>query len=283
MNELTLVQLTDTHIRAAGEQVLDAVDTHAVLLGVLERLRGSGRRIDALILSGDLSDNGSPEAYRRLRDAVEPAAAELGARVLYVMGNHDERGAFGVELLGLEPGGDGGPHDRIVDVDGLRLIGMDTTTPGRHDGRLEPEQLAWLAEELRRPAERGTLLVLHHPPLPSAIPAAEFLKLQDADRLAEVIAGSDVRMILCGHNHMTAAAALAGVPVWVGPALAYRIDAMAPAGRQQAYAGAGFTRLDVLGDTVIATAVEAIPVHRIYDKSDTEVQERLSALAAEAG
>lgn len=171
----------------------------------------------------------------------------------------------------------------MLEVDGLRVIGLDSTTPGRHDGRLEPEQLAWLGEQLRRPAERGTLLVLHHPPLPSAIPAAEFLKLQDADRLAEVLAGSDVRMILCGHNHMTAAAALAGIPVWVGPALAYRIDAMAPAGRQQAYAGAGFTRLDVLGETVIATAVDAIPVHRIYDKSETEVQERLSALAADAG
>ncbi|APA99351.1 metallophosphoesterase [Nocardia seriolae] len=282
MSELTLVQLTDTHIRAAGERVLDSVDTHAVLLGVLERLRGGGRRIDALILSGDLTDNGAPEAYRRLRDAVEPAAAELGAQVLLVMGNHDERGAFGVELLGLEPDAPGS-RDRVLEVDGLRVIGLDSTTPGRHDGRLEPEQLAWLGEQLRRPAERGTLLVLHHPPLPSAIPAAEFLKLQDADRLAEVLAGSDVRMILCGHNHMTAAAALAGIPVWVGPALAYRIDAMAPAGRQQAYAGAGFTRLDVLGETVIATAVDAIPVHRIYDKSETEVQERLSALAADAG
>ncbi|WP_040807864.1 metallophosphoesterase [Nocardia concava] len=282
MSPLTLVQLTDTHIRAAGEQVLDAVDTHAVLLGVLDRLRGGGRRIDALILSGDLSDNGSPEAYRRLRDAVEPVAAELGAKVLYVMGNHDERNAFGTELLGLGAEATG-PYDRVLDVDGLRVIGLDSTTPGRHDGRLEPEQLAWLGEQLRRPAERGTLLVLHHPPLPSAIPAAEFLKLQDADRLAEVIAGTDVRMILCGHNHMTAAAALAGIPVWVGPALAYRIDAMAPAGRQQAFGGAGFTRLDVLGETVIATAVDAIPVNRIYDKSETEVQDRLSALAAEAG
>ncbi|MVU80444.1 metallophosphatase [Nocardia sp. ET3-3] len=283
MNELTLVQLTDTHLRAAGEQVLDAVDTHAVLLGVLDRLRGGGRRIDAFILSGDLSDNGSLDAYRRLREAVEPVAAELGAQVLYVMGNHDERAAFGAGLLGLEAVDTARPHDRVLDVRGLRVIGMDSTTPGRHDGRLESEQLAWLAEELARPAERGTLLVLHHPPLPSAIPAAEFLKLQDADRLAEVLAGSDVRMILCGHNHMTAAAALGGIPVWVGPALAYRIDAMAPAGRQQAFAGAGFTRLDVLGDTVIATAVDAIPVHRIYDKDDTEVQERLSALAAEAG
>ncbi|MGV9664276.1 metallophosphoesterase [Nocardia niigatensis] len=285
MNDLILVQLTDTHLRPAGEQVLDTIDTHATLLHVLNRLRTGGQRIDALLLSGDLTDNGSPEAYRRLREAVEPVAAELGAQVLYVMGNHDERDAFGVELLGLEPGtvDTALPHDRVIEVDGLRLIGLDTTTPGRHDGRLEPEQLAWLAEQLRHPASRGSVLVLHHPPLPSAIPAAEFLKLQNADQLAEVISGTDVRMILCGHNHMTAASVLAGVPVWVGPALAYRIDAMAPAGRQQGFVGSGFTRLDVVGTAVIATAVEAGPGTRIYDKADTEVQERLAALAAEAG
>lgn len=285
MTGLTLVQLTDTHLRVAGEQVLDNVDTHASLVRVLERLRTGGRPIDAFILSGDLTDTGAPEAYQRLRAAVEPVAAELGAQVLYVMGNHDERGAFATELLGQDPDqvDTAVPLDQVIEVDGLRVIGLDSTTPGLHDGRLEVEQLAWLSAQLERPAPRGTLLVLHHPPLPSAIPAAEFLKLRDADQLAEVLAGTDVRMILCGHNHMTAASVLSGIPVWVGPAMAYRIDAMGPLGRQQGFVGSGFTRLDVLGETVIATAVEAAPSTQLYDKSETEVQERLSALAAEAG
>ncbi|MFF0457792.1 metallophosphoesterase [Nocardia africana] len=284
MNELTLVQLTDTHIRAAGEKLSDVVDTHQALIDALDKLRTGGRHLDALILSGDLTDNGSREAYRRLRDAVEPVAAELGAQVLYVMGNHDERAAFGEVLLD-RPAGTVDveiPHDRVMQVSGLRIIGMDTTTPSRHDGKLEPEQLAWLSDHLRRPADRGTLLVLHHPPLPSAIPVAEFLKLQNAEELAAVVEGSDVRMILSGHNHMTAAAALAGIPVWVGPALAYRIDAMAPVGHQRGMVGSGFTRLDVLDQTVVATAVETTPSARIYDKSDTEVRDRLSAVATEA-
>ncbi|AHH17993.1 putative metallophosphoesterase [Nocardia nova SH22a] len=285
MSELTLIQLTDTHIRGAGEPLLDGVDTHAALVRALDKLRTGGQRVDALILSGDLADNGSPEAYRRLRAVVEPAGAALGAPVLYVMGNHDERTAFGEHLLDRAAGTVDAavPHDRILEVGGLRVIGMDSTTPHRHDGRLEPGQLAWLAGQLRRPAERGTLLVLHHPPLPSAIPAAEFLKLQDADALAEIVAGTDVRMILCGHNHMTAASSLAGVPVWVGPALAYRIDAMAPVGHQRGVVGSGFTRLDVFGSTVVATAVETTDTAQLYDKADTEVQDRLSATATEAG
>ncbi|MET8423103.1 metallophosphoesterase [Nocardia sp. NPDC004860] len=284
-NILTLVQLTDTHLRPNGERVLGAVDTHAVLLHVLDKLRTGGRRIDALILSGDLADTGAPEAYRRLRAAVEPVAAELGAQVLYVMGNHDERAAFGVELLGHEPGSAAAtaPYDQVLEVAGLRVIGLDSTTPGQHHGHLEDNQLDWLAAQLREPAPLGSLLVLHHPPLPSAVPAAEFLKLRNADRLAEVLTGTDVRMILCGHNHMTAASALAGIPVWVGPALAYRIDALSPAGRQYGIAGSGSTRIDVLDTAIIASAVETTPTTRLYDKSDIEVQGRLQTLAPGKG
>ncbi len=73
--DLTIVQLTDTHITAGGKLVHDAVDTLDSLRRTLDRIVGSGRRVDALVLSGDLTDNGAPEAYRRLRAVVEPAAA----------------------------------------------------------------------------------------------------------------------------------------------------------------------------------------------------------------
>ncbi|MFJ9367220.1 hypothetical protein ACIRRA_22750 [Nocardia sp. NPDC101769] len=41
----------------------------------------AGWREKAPIVPGDLADTVVPEAYRRLRAAVEPLAAELGAQV----------------------------------------------------------------------------------------------------------------------------------------------------------------------------------------------------------
>ncbi|MEV6280372.1 metallophosphoesterase [Nocardia sp. NPDC051832] len=279
MRDLRIVQLTDTHIRPAGELLYDAVDTYANLTLVLDRLRASGP-IDALILSGDLTDNGSPEGYRRLRAAVEPAAAELGAQVVYVMGNHDERSAFGIELLDHTSGAVSikKPHDQVFEVAGLRIIAMDSTTPGRHGGKLEAGQLVWLGRKLRRPAPRGTLLVLHHPPLSSGMAASELLNLDQAVRLAAVVANTDVRMILCGHNHMTAAGSLAGIPVWVGPAVAYRFDAMPPTGRMRAVQGFGYSRIDVLGMDFVVTAVEATPAGDVYERDEGEMLDHLRAI-----
>ncbi|WP_327096521.1 metallophosphoesterase [Nocardia vinacea] len=282
MSTVTVVQLTDTHIRATGERVHGMIDTYANLTQVLQQLRASQQRIDALVLSGDLTDDGSPEAYRRLRDAVEPVAAELGARTVYTMGNHDERTAFGIELLGLDSVDPDVTHDQVFDIAGLRIIALDSSTPRRHDGRLEPEQLDWLTDQLREPAPHGTLLVLHHPPIPSPVAATEYLRLEQPELLGEVLDGSDVRLIICGHNHLTGAAALGGIPVWIGPALAYRIDTIAPLGRHRGLTGFGYSRIDLLGTTLVATAIEATPAETVYDRAESDVLEQLAALAAEA-
>ncbi|WP_278262454.1 metallophosphoesterase [Nocardia sp. AG03] len=280
MSEFTLIQLTDTHLRAPGELVHGAVDTEANLRRVLTHLRTAGQRVDALVLSGDLADDGAPAAYRRLRALVAPVAAELGAELVYVMGNHDERVAFAAELLDRAPIDPTVPHDHRTEVAGVRVLALDSTTPGRHDGRLEQAQLDRLAAELRTPAPRGTVLVLHHPPLPSAVATVDFLKLEDAHRLAEVLAGSDVRMILCGHNHLTGAAALAGIPVWIGPALSYRIDPLPPVGRHRGFTGFGYSRIDLVGETMVATAIEASPATAVYDRAEAEVLAQLATLAA---
>ncbi|MFE9323609.1 metallophosphoesterase [Nocardia sp. NPDC052278] len=282
MSTVTVVQLTDTHIRATGERVHGMIDTYANLTHALQQLRASQQRIDALVLSGDLTDNGSPEAYRRLRDAVEPVAAELGAQTVYTMGNHDERTAFGTELLGLAAVDPDATHDQVFDIAGLRIIALDSSTPRRHDGRLEPEQLDWLTDQLREPAPHGTLLVLHHPPIPSPVAATEYLRLEQPELLEEVLVGSDVRLIICGHNHLTGAAALGGIPVWIGPALAYRIDTIAPIGRHRGLTGFGYSRIDLLGTTLVATAIEATPAETVYDRAESDVLEQLAALAAEA-
>lgn len=281
--DFTVVQLTDTHIRREGETVHGVVDTLANLHTVLDRLVNSGQRIDALVLSGDLTDDGDPEAYRRLRGAVVPAADALGAVVIYAMGNHDDREAFVHELVTPSPADPVGSVDAVFEFGRVRIVVLDSTTAGRHDGRLEASQLSWLTETLAEPAPGGTILVLHHPPIPSPVTSVDSLRLQHSEHLEAVLAGSDVGMILCGHSHHTSSGSIAGIPVWVGPAMSYRVDPIPPVGRHRGVVGFGFSRIDVFGSSFVATAVEATPSATVYDESMQDILDKLAALSLQAG
>ena len=97
--EKTLLHLGDTHLTAPGKRLFDLVDGTERLARALTVFAASGIKPEAIVFTGDLADLGEPAAYAALRGMVEPFAEQMGARVLWVMGNHDERGAFRKGLL----------------------------------------------------------------------------------------------------------------------------------------------------------------------------------------
>ncbi|QSR29576.1 phosphodiesterase [Nocardioides sp. S5] len=217
-----IAHLSDPHLIGGGARHYGVIDNDAHLRLALARLAAVSPAPQALIFTGDLADRAEPEAYATLRSIVEPAAAAMGAVVVWTMGNHDERAPF---ARGLFDSDDDGPQDRVHEVDGLRIVALDTSVPGHHHGDLTPGQLAWLADVLATPAEHGTLLAMHHPPLPlPMLRAAELIELQDQQALAEVITGTDVRGILAGHLHLSTWSTFVGVPVSVASASCYTSD-----------------------------------------------------------
>lgn len=189
---------------------------------MFERIRQSDLDIRALVFTGDLAERAEPDAYRRLKDLVTPHAEALSAEVIWVMGNHDEREPFSEVLWGEQA--TSAPRDRAYDVDGLRIIALDTSVPGYHHGEIVDEQWEWLAQQLASPAPRGTLLALHHPPIPTVVPLMGLIELDNQARLWEAIRGSDVRGILAGHLHYSTHTVVDGIPVSVAAAACYNVD-----------------------------------------------------------
>lgn len=253
----TIVHLSDTHLLGGNRPLGGRFDTEQNLLRALEAVEGLGIRPDAIVFTGDLTDLGEPDAYRALRAAVEPVAARLGAPVVWVAGNHDERTALRRDLLDLAPSEE--PVTSVHDLGGLRLIALDTTVPGWHHGDLDDAQLAWLRAELADPAPLGTILAMHHPPLPSHIPLFDILELRDQSRLADAIAGTDVRAIIAGHLHHSTSGTFAGVPVSVAAATCYTMDLARPAASVNGMdAGQSFHLVHVYDDTITHAVVPVV-------------------------
>ncbi|HEV7948304.1 MAG TPA: phosphodiesterase [Glaciihabitans sp.] len=250
-----IAHISDTHFLAGNAPLYGSVDTEANLRRVLTQLERSGIAPQALVFTGDLADLGEPDAYTRLRSIIEPAAKRMGAEVIWVMGNHDEREQYSQLLFDID--GTQEPQDRVYNLNGLRLISLDTTVPGYHHGSLTQAQLDWLAAELSAPAPHGTLIAVHHPPIPTPLLwAMEMLELQDQDRLAEVIRGTDVRGILGGHLHYSTHSTFAGVPVSVAAATCYTLDVTAEERLLSGVnSGQSFTMVHVYADRIVHTIV----------------------------
>ena len=249
-----IAHLSDPHLIAGNELHYGVMDNEASLRTALERLSHIRPAPQALVFTGDLTDLAEPEAYARLRAIVEPAAQAMGAQVVWTMGNHDERAPYARELFGSD---DDGFQDRTYDVAGLRIIALDTSVPGYHHGELRPEQLQWLADELATPAPHGTILAMHHPPLPlPMLRPAELIELRDQQSLADVITGTDVRGILAGHLHFSTWSTFAGVPVNVSSASCYTIDP-APVDRfiSSVDNGQSFTMVHAYADRLVHSLV----------------------------
>lgn len=272
----TLIHLSDTHLLAGNVALGGRYDTETNLRRTMERVVELDLTPDALVFTGDLTDLGEADAYARLRRIVEPVAERWGCPVAWIAGNHDERTALRSGLLGLDPSEE--PVLGEWDLAGLRLIGLDTSVPGWHHGELDDAQLEWLRDRLAEPAPLGTILALHHPPLPSHVPLFGILELQRQERLAEVIAGSDVRAILAGHLHYSTSGMFVGVPVSVASATCYTMDIARPALSVNGMdAGQAFNLVHVYDDTV-THAVVPLAGSADADYFSPEWYRRMSAL-----
>lgn len=251
-----ILHLSDPHVTASGFDAF-GVDAIASLDRILHDTQ-QVRDVDLVLVTGDIADDGSVEGCLAVRERVGEFAAQRGVPHIYTTGNHDDRTAF-ARAFGsghLAAAGDdtasrvlAGPERAGVSiVAGVRIVTLDSLMPGHVEGHLSTLQLAWLADVLAEPAPAGTVIAFHHPPI--HVHTSGFVVasgLQNAADLSEVVAGTDVRAILCGHYHLQLSGSLAGIPVWVTPGVVTRIDLTAPQHLLRGVKGASATVVDLGG------------------------------------
>lgn len=266
-----ILHISDTHFVGGAGLLHGKVDSDANLKRLFRDFAKTQARPEAIVFTGDLADTGDADAYRRLRALVEPAAAEIGAKVIWVMGNHDTRTPFRKELLDSEAGEQS--VDMVHDVNGLRVIALDSTVPGSHYGEISDEQYAWLGDILATPAPDGTVIALHHPPVPSLVEPISFVELRDQARFGEAIRGTDVRAVIGGHLHFNTFSDIGGVPVSVASATCYTQDLNIEAGAMRGQNGAqGFNLVHFYADRVMHTVVPIGEFSTVYSITSEQMR-----------
>lgn len=189
---LLVVQITDTHLFADRDRELKGTATAQSLQAVLERVKQLQPQPDMLLLTGDLSQDETPESYQHLLAAVTP----LSIPSYWLPGNHDDVPLM-QQILKEEPLF---AHKSFPQGDWQFLL-LDSTIPGCVEGELSPQSLAWLEYELQA-SDYPTLIALHHPPCSINSPGFDAVGLQNPDALLAIIdRHPQVQLVVFGHIH----------------------------------------------------------------------------------
>lgn len=230
------VHLTDTHVMAGGgwrfRPGYPQFDTERSLRQVVEAVRGLDPAPAFAVLGGDLA---SPDlldrsvvltsaqyepSYRLLKEIL----SGLSCPVHVLVGNHDDRTAFGRVLLDgeREPNA---PHHWSFDHGGHHFIGLDSQEPGHGRGFLDGAQLDWLRQDLRAHHDRPVIAFVHHHPWPLGLEWIDDMRLRNGDELIGVLREHPgVRWLICGHVHLEQAVQRDGLTMLTTPSTCLQLS-----------------------------------------------------------
>jgi len=188
------VQLTDTHLCRATGGTLLGMDTDHSLQAVVDLVRRERPAVDLLLATGDLADNGSEAAYRRLPAYFE----QLTPRHYWLPGNHDDRRAMAAVA---------NPHGRLpgeLRIGRWQVLMLDSQVSGEVGGELGEAELERLQQALAgaAAAQLHSLVCLHHQPVTVGCAWLDEQMVADAAAFFAVLDRfPGVRGVLWGHVH----------------------------------------------------------------------------------
>ena len=197
---MRIAQISDIHLKPRGHRAYRAADTAAALRKVVAHLNHLVPAPEVVLLTGDIADGGHAESYHLARELLAPLKMPL----FMVPGNHDHKGRLAQAFpdhayLSARP--DGFVCYAVEDY-AVRLIGLDTVTPGDHGGGLGPERLAWLDAALGARPDVPTVIFMHHPPFASGVGHMDLEPFKRRDDLHGLIQRHpQVERLACGHIH----------------------------------------------------------------------------------
>ncbi len=229
MSITQFVHLSDLHV--IDPSTPDAhlySDTTETLRLVQARIATLDPRPDFIVISGDLTNRGTPQDFAAVRALLQG----FEVPVLLALGNHDTRPAFYRTILD-DPSRTDEPYFHADVMGGLHVITLDSSMPGAVTGNLEPEQRAWFAAELLAHPDLPKLIVVHHPPGDQHVPVFDHINWLPEDRAhvgealrTAVGAGARVVGVLSGHVHYDQFSVWNGVPCLISAGLYNQTDTL---------------------------------------------------------
>ncbi len=214
---LDILQITDIHFREQVEGAIYGVETQILFEKTLDQIRkelaDGNRKIDVLLATGDISQDGSVASYQRFHQFLNT----LNAPCYFLQGNHDY-----VQPM-LDEFGEQRVAPCIVSEEDTKsspwkIVLINSSVEDQVGGHFGDEQLAYLETTLNTYGNSPVLLCFHHHPMPINCEWLDQQVIDDADKLFEILDRfSNVKLCIYGHVHQDRLTERKGIPFYATP------------------------------------------------------------------
>lgn len=209
-----IVQISDAHIQSTGEHVQH-------LQSIVSEINALPTKPDLVLSTGDYTNIGAPIEYEMYRDLL----SKLTMPVYHAIGNHEVKwSSWG------KAGNEQFLHQKLYysfNHKGIHFIAIDSTVWLSHNSFIDPQQLKWLAEDLKKTGKSMPVVLFYHHCPNYIMNGPAFLNL---------LRPYNVKLALVGHEHTWGR--------YVRNGISFQLD-------EAAYDGDGYYRILDFSDTEI--------------------------------
>lgn len=160
---------------------------------VLDHYNAGDWRAERVLITGDLIQDDSAEAYDRFRELLLP----LNMRMHCIPGNHDVRDL-------MKPVCRRPPFSYCAteEIRNWLLVGLDSCITGDAGGEIAADEFERLDAIVSASPAKHIMVCLHHPPVPMGSTWLDTVTLKNGAELLEKLqATGRVRLLVFGHVH----------------------------------------------------------------------------------
>ncbi len=193
---MKILQISDCHIKNNEEDLVYGTNPRNKLELILNKILDKVSHYDFIIMTGDISDDGSINSYQYVVNLFE----KINKKIYFINGNHDLK----KNMISAFSSSNSFNYLNELLIDNWLFIGLDSCVESKDHGFLSEHEIQKL-EYLIHKAKKNNyncVVVTHHHPLFVGTPMIDDCPMQNGSHLINIIEKNiHIKLVITGHVH----------------------------------------------------------------------------------
>ena len=190
---MKIAQITDLHLIEDKNGKINDVNTFQSASDVVNHLSKNHKPIDYLIITGDISDDGTNQSYNHLNKILSP----IDTKIFLIPGNHDS-----IDNLDTFRASISSQNKFVIENDDWLIFMFDTKKPNSPNGQLKIREIDLFASTINEHPDKNIIVFLHHHPVMIGSASMDKMIIENSSMLLDIVNRNNrIKGVFWGHIH----------------------------------------------------------------------------------